>query len=869
MWFPLVLLLVAGNFQISTALVKQSFGKVNITESSSDGFYCETVNFATPFQYGGTIRVFPSLSHEDHPGNENEASVAVVGSIDCYAFSVCLMEPARPTGEMTLNWFAFSDSVLPRGVLTGSVYYNAFTSGSVCKDRSFARTFSAPPKIFLSVRHSGNTKRKDVMTSWTEDVTENHFRVCLREMVSFSGIHQNLYVDWVAMENTFSRNMTDLDSIGFLNMNQPSSQDNYAYCQVQNFTRRFYEPPAVLVSAHAILHLTDQNIATWVKDVSITAFEVCIKDLPGISGQHEPIIVDYAAIGDLDPCLDVTCEKFAVCRAFGPYDARCVCVTDCPSVEQNVCASNGQNFTNVCFFQLEVCQTKANYTYYHHGSCRGFPLTRGRRHVTDVLRWSDSHCQTVQFDPLTFYPDKPVHVQISVSHVNDTSNVHDAAVSWVENVSENNFTFCVMESGRNEGPPHGFATVEYMAYQGAPSGGLAGVESIPEWWTGTKCQRVDISLGSFSSAPTVLVTAEHHRLSLKHDAASLWLEDVTSSSFKFCLRELQNFDGPHQDIYVNWLAFETIEQPLFTEHSSSYFAQSSQNPLSITNYAQCQDVTLSENYTQPPTVLVSAKHSSSGGNVNPKHNAISAWIETITTSSFKLCFKELYSSNGYDAVTVSHVALREICDPDWVYYKGYCYRAESACETWTTASATCMAYNSNLVGIENAEEDVFVQHLHHGRPSWIGLNDQANEGVYLWTDGGPVSYTHWAPGMSTPYSEAEDCVESSGRDMKYHWQSSSCNNCRDFTCKKDYDECSENMNTCDQNAVCTNNAGSYTCQCRSGFYGDGHVCTDIDECSSGTHTCHHLANCINNAGSYTCQCRSNYIGDGRYSCTGE
>ncbi len=48
----------------------------------------------------------------------------------------------------------------------------------------------------------------------------------------------------------------------------------------------------------------------------------------------------------------------------------------------------------------------------------------------------------------------------------------------------------------------------------------------------------------------MLVTAEHYRRSLKHDAASLWLEDVTSSSFKVCLRELQNFDGPHQDIYV-------------------------------------------------------------------------------------------------------------------------------------------------------------------------------------------------------------------------------------------------------------------------------------------------------------------------------
>ena len=120
-------------------------------------------------------------------------------------------------------------------------------------------------------------------------------------------------------------------------------------------------------------------------------------------------------------------------------------------------------------------------------------MARGRRYVTDVPRWSNSHCQVVQFDPLTFYPDKHVHVQISVSHVNDTTPVHDAAVSWVENVGVNNFTFCVMESGRNEGPPHGFATVEYMAYQGAPSGSLAGLVSIPEWWTGTKCQTVDLS----------------------------------------------------------------------------------------------------------------------------------------------------------------------------------------------------------------------------------------------------------------------------------------------------------------------------------------------------------------------------------------
>lgn len=91
----------------------------------------------------------------------------------------------------------------------------------------------------------------------------------------------------------------------------------------------------------------------------------------------------------------------------------------------------------------------------------------------------------------------------------------------------------------------------------------------------------------------------------------------------------------------------------------------------------------------------------------------------------------------------------EICDSGWLYFEGYCYKRESSCETWTNASTICLSYGSNLARIDSVEEDVFVQNLHHGRPSWIGLNDQANEGVYLWTDGAPVSYTHWKPGVST------------------------------------------------------------------------------------------------------------------------
>ena len=50
--------------------------------------------------------------------------------------------------------------------------------------------------------------------------------------------------------------------------------------------------------------------------------------------------------------------------------------------------------------------------------------------------------------------------------------------------------------------------------------------------------------------PSVFVTAAHHHAGLKRDAASVWIEDVTKSSFKICLRELQNYAGSHEDVYV-------------------------------------------------------------------------------------------------------------------------------------------------------------------------------------------------------------------------------------------------------------------------------------------------------------------------------
>ena len=74
--------------------------------------------------------------------------------------------------------------------------------------------------------------------------------------------------------------------------------------------------------------------------------------------------------------------------------------------------------------------------------------------------------------------------------LNDSVTVHDAVTSWIESISAKNFTVCVMQSGRKEESANPFATVDWMAYQGAPTEGLTGTAQLQKWWSGTKCADV-------------------------------------------------------------------------------------------------------------------------------------------------------------------------------------------------------------------------------------------------------------------------------------------------------------------------------------------------------------------------------------------
>ncbi len=71
----------------------------------------------------------------------------------------------------------------------------------------------------------------------------------------------------------------------------------------------------------------------------------------------------------------------------------------------------------------------------------------------------------------------------------------------------------------------------------------------------------------------------------------------------------------------------------------------------------------------------------------------------------------------------------------------------TATGTWTQNEQIAIAKGGHLVTINNAAENEWVRSTFaiNGGVT-IGLNDVATEGAYVWSNGDPVTYTHWAPG---------------------------------------------------------------------------------------------------------------------------
>ena len=93
----------------------------------------------------------------------------------------------------------------------------------------------------------------------------------------------------------------------------------------------------------------------------------------------------FFCFSDLDPCLNVNCPSFGVCKTYSAHEARCVCFDDCPTYQDPVCTANGTTYDNKCWHELSYCRGLDNNLVYHPGSCEGW-WERPPNTVVEVMK---------------------------------------------------------------------------------------------------------------------------------------------------------------------------------------------------------------------------------------------------------------------------------------------------------------------------------------------------------------------------------------------------------------------------------------------------------------------------------------------------
>ena len=78
---------------------------------------------------------------------------------------------------------------------------------------------------------------------------------------------------------------------------------------------------------------------------------------------------------------------------------------------------------------------------------------------------------------------------------------------------------------------------------------------------------------------------------------------------------------------------------------------------------------------------------------------------------------------------------------------GHAYK-RLQCMDWIDAQDQAAAEGAYLVTINDETEQKWLQAVFGGQPSWIGLNDIAQEGQWTWDNGEPLTYTNW--GLQEP-----------------------------------------------------------------------------------------------------------------------
>ena len=106
--------------------------------------------------------------------------------------------------------------------------------------------------------------------------------------------------------------------------------------------------------------------------------------------------------------------------------------------------------------------------------------------------------------------------------------------------------------------------------------------------------------------------------------------------------------------------------------------------------------------------------------------------------------------------------------------------------TWAAASAACTAEGYALLTINDSTENAWADSTADTYATdkwWMGLNDRASEGTFVWASGEVVTYTNWGAGEPNDGGGSEDCAQLNRFHPAQTWNDEPCGSSFRYICE--------------------------------------------------------------------------------------
>ena len=150
---------------------------------------------------------------------------------------------------------------------------------------------------------------------------------------------------------------------------------------------------------------------------------------------------------------------------------------------------------------------------------------------------------------------------------------------------------------------------------------------------------------------------------------------------------------------------------------------------------------------QPTFYMFSVTYQGQTVNADPIVLKLGDPTHNIVFTFDSLPEKPLQARRGIFASASASVGNRAqdvwVIKPDFSLQSGGHAYKKIKCENWKDARTQAAAEGAYLVTINDEAEQKWLQAVFGNQPSWIGLNDIAQDGEWRWDNGKPLTYTNW------------------------------------------------------------------------------------------------------------------------------